>query len=312
MCRLSVSQDVLRGKVYDETSPLDVPRPLSAILKRVPELPEVEATRRLLAPAMRHARFDRVLLRRANLRRAFAPDFADRVTGATVLEVGRRAKHLLLPLSTGDTLLMHLGMTGDFRVEHIGRPAGELDPAALDPHDHVVFEMSSGWVVTFNDPRRFGAMDLLTPAERASHPTLTGLGPEPLARTFTGTTLARACAGKRTSLKVALLDQCVVAGLGNIYAAEALHLAGLSPRRLASTIATPGGAARPAADRLATAIKTVLRRAVARQSRGDYRSDRFRVYDREGEPCVTTGCHGRVSRVVQAGRSTFYCRACQH
>ena len=256
------------------------------------------------------ARFERVLLRRANLRRAFAADFAARLTGATVLDVGRRAKHLLLTLSTGDTLAMHLGMSGDFRVDRLAPADGqELDVPGL--HDHVIFEMSSGAVVTFNDPRRFGAMDLLSPAERLAHPTLGSLGAEPLSPDFTADVLAQACAGRRVSLKVALLDQRVVAGLGNIYVVEALHLAGLSPRRRASTIATPTGKPRPTAVRLVAAIKAVLKKAVARQTSPNYRSDRFRVYDREGEPCPTPGCTGTIVRIVQAGRSTFFCRACQ-
>lgn len=270
----------------------------------------MEAARRLLEPAMRGARFERVLLRRANLRRAFAPDFAARLTGATVLDVGRRAKHLLLPLSTGDTLLVHLGMTGDFRVEP---PESTPDAAIEAPpaHDHVVFEMSSGLVVTFNDPRRFGAMDLLSGEERARHPTLAGLGPEPLSADFTATALALACAPRRVALKVALLDQRIAAGLGNIYVVEALHRAGLSPFRRASTLATRGGAPRPAAVRLVAAIKQVLARAIARQARPDYRSGRFRVYDREGHPCPTRGCPGTIRRIAQAGRSTFYCARCQ-
>ena len=165
--------------------------------------------------------------------------------------------------------------------------------------------------MTFNDPRRFGAMDLLSPAERAHHPTLAALGPEPLSRDFTAATLAQACAGRSVSLKVALLDQRVVAGLGNIYVVEALHLAGLSPFRRASTIATRSGAPRPTAGRLVTAIKAVLERAVRRQARPDYRSDRFRVYDREGAACPTRGCRGTIARSVQAGRSTFSCPTCQ-
>jgi formamidopyrimidine-DNA glycosylase len=276
----------------------------------VPELPEVEAVRRLLVPPMQGARFDRVLLRRANLRRPFCWDFVDRLTGATVTRVRRRAKHLLLDLSTGDTLLMHLGMTGDFRVEHMGLAPGEDHPR--DPHDHVVFEMSSRWMVTFNDPRRFGAMDLLTADERAAHPTLAKLGPEPLSRAFTAAALATACAGRRTSIKVALLDQQLVAGLGNIYAAEALHMARLSPRRLASTLATRAGGPRETTERLTAAIKTVLSKAIAEQTRsGASRTNRFLVYDREGEPCAAEGCRGTITRIVQGGRSTFYCRACQ-
>jgi formamidopyrimidine-DNA glycosylase len=171
--------------------------------------------------------------------------------------------------------------------------------------------MSGRSVVTFNDPRRFGFMDLLDAAGLAAHPALGTLGPEPLSRTFDGAALARACRGRKTPLKVALLDQRVVAGLGNIYAAEALHVARLSPDRPASTIATASGAPRASAVRLAAAIKQVLREAVARQTARAYREARFRVYDREGERCRRSGCSGVIKRRTQAGRSTFYCPVCQ-
>lgn len=274
----------------------------------MPELPEVEAARRLLEPAMMGARITGVQVRRANLRRPFPPDFAARLVGNTVSSVGRRAKYLMLGLSSGETLIMHLGMTGHFRVDAV--PAAG-DAARPDPHDHVVFEMSSGAVVTFNDPRRFGAMDVIAGGQVLEHPTLASLAPEPLSRGFSAATLARACRGRAVSLKVALLDQRVVAGLGNIYAVEALHRAGLSPFRRASTIATPTGLPRPHAVRLAAAIKQVLARAVARQSRAPYRGSRFRVYERDGSPCPTTGCEGVIARAPQAGRSTYWCRTCQ-
>jgi formamidopyrimidine-DNA glycosylase len=171
--------------------------------------------------------------------------------------------------------------------------------------------MSSGTTITFNDPRRFGIVQLLSPADLAAHPVLGRLGPEPLSDAFDGDALARACRGRRVSLKAALLDQRVVAGLGNIYTAEALHVAGLSPRRRASTIATRAGAPRESAHRLAAAIKQVLRAAVARQVSGVYRSARFRVYDREGGACVRRGCPGVILRTTQGGRSTYYCPVCQ-
>jgi formamidopyrimidine-DNA glycosylase len=171
--------------------------------------------------------------------------------------------------------------------------------------------MSAGSIVTFNDPRRFGLMTLLTRDAMETHPVLSALGPEPLADEFDGAALARACRGKRTPLKVALLDQRVVAGLGNIYAAEALHLARLSPGRAASTIATASGAPRPAAHRLADAIKQVLTEAVERQSATVYRGARFRVYDRESERCRRGSCGGTIRRETQAGRSTFFCPRCQ-
>jgi formamidopyrimidine-DNA glycosylase len=250
---------------------------------------------------MQGARFDAVTLRRRDLREPFPRGFRRRLVGEIAQSVERRAKYLLVPLSSGETLLMHLGMSGSFRL-------GDDESV---PHDHVVFHMSSGAVVTFNDPRRFGLMDIVPVGRLETHPALAQLGPEPLSPEFDGYALARACARKRTPLKVALLDQTVVAGLGNIYASEALHVAGLSPRRQASTIATASGQPRPSAHRLAAAIKKVLEDAVARAVRDDYRSWRFRVYDREAERCRRAGCTGIIRRRTQAGRSTFYCAVCQ-
>jgi formamidopyrimidine-DNA glycosylase len=272
----------------------------------VPELPEVETVRRELDPVLRGARITAVEARRADLRMPFPPRFGARLRGHTVAALTRRAKYLLAELSSGETLLMHLGMSGSFRIE----PPGETRPP-LDRHDHVVFDLDSGARVLFNDPRRFGFMDLLTAAGREQHPVLSRLGPEPLSADFDGAALARACRGKKTSLKAALLDQRVVAGLGNIYASEALHLARLSPQRRAAILATPRGAPRDAAHRLAAAIKQVLNEAIARAAGGRYRSPRFRVYDREGQPCRRRGCAGVIHRRTQAGRSTFYCPVCQ-
>jgi formamidopyrimidine-DNA glycosylase len=269
----------------------------------MPELPEVEAVRRQLDPVMSGARFDRVTVRRPDLRRPFPARFAARLRGTTVRDLTRRGKYLLADLSSEETLLLHLGMSGWIRV------GGSR--ADADAHDHVVFRMSSGAVVTFNDPRRFGLMDLVASAKLHEHPSLGALGPEPLSRDFTGVALARACARKRVSLKVALLDQRVVAGLGNIYASEALHLAGLSPAQPAGSLATVSGLPRPSAHRLAEAIKRVLRRAISRQVSEAYRDSRFRVYDREGEPCPTRRCRGTIVRFDQAGRSTFFCPVCQ-
>ena len=256
---------------------------------------------------MEGARFERVELRRRNLRRPFPRHFAGRLTGRTVRALQRRGKYLLAELSSEESLLMHLGMSGWFRVER----EGDASRAPADPHDHVVFHMSSGAAVIFNDPRRFGVMDLVAPGRLARHRSLGAMGPEPLDPAFDGAMLARACAGKRTSLKAALLDQRVVAGLGNIYASEALHLAGLSPRRCASTIATPMGLPKAGAHRLARAIKAVLRRAIARSAQRSARGSRFRVYDRAGERCSTAQCRGTIRRLVQAGRSTFFCPECQ-
>lgn len=267
----------------------------------MPELPEVEAVRRQLERAMRGTAIARVLLRRANLRRPFPEGFASRLEGQTIQSLRRRGKYLLLDLTSGDVLLIHLGMTGSFRI----------DEDSPDAHDHVVFELANGIVVTFNDPRRFGLMDLLQPSPDTEPRALKSMGIEPLDASFDAHALARACTDRKAALKVALLDQRVVAGLGNIYASEALHRAGLSPRRRASTIATKSGQPRPAAFELAKAIKAVLRTAIARQER-PYRSGDFRVYDRDGERCLKPGCGGTIRRIEQAGRSTFFCPKCQH
>ena len=258
---------------------------------------------------MAGARITGVLLRRANLRYPFPADFLERVEGQAVRAVTRRAKYLLLELASGDVVLMHLGMSGSFNV---GRPfTGRLAADdGYDKHDHVVFEMSNGKVVVFNDPRRFGFMTLHAPGELATHKALGTLGPEPLARGFTAAALAADLARRKTSLKIALSDQRVIGGLGNIYVVEALHLARLSPKRRASTLVTASGGPRPPLHDLVAAIRAVLKKAITHQYRtgGD---DPFLVYDHEGEPCPRRGCHGTIRRIVQGGRSTFYCPVCQ-
>jgi formamidopyrimidine-DNA glycosylase len=292
----------------------------------MPELPEVETVRRGLAPAMEGVRFQKVEARRGDLRWPLPKDFAARLEGKTVEGLGRRAKYLLVDLSSGDVLLMHLGMSGSFRVF---RGEKEQTPGQYHhersnhlAHDHVVFHMANGAVVTFNDPRRFGSMKLVPRAELEQEPLLRALGPEPLGNAFDATLLARACAGKKTSLKAALSDQRVVAGLGNIYVCEALHRARLSPKRRASTIALRSGAPHERAQRLVDAIKAVLHDAIKaggsslRDHRrtdgalGDFQHN-FRVYDREGHPCPTPGCDGTIRRLAQNGRSTFFCPVCQ-
>jgi formamidopyrimidine-DNA glycosylase len=268
----------------------------------MPELPEVEAVRRELAPILEGAQVGRVVLRRSNLRRPFPPEFEQRIAGATVRRLRRRAKYLLADLSSGDTLVMHLGMSGSFRVE----PPNH----APDLHDHVIFDLSSGRSVVFNDPRRFGVMDLAPTRQIDRSSPLAGLGPEPLSPAFDGRALAAGCVRTRRPIKLALLDQTIVAGLGNIYASEALHRACISPRLPARAIATRGGAPLASAHRLASAIKTVLTRAID-QLLHSARSQRFLVYDREGEWCLRRGCTGQIRRITQAGRSTFYCPVCQ-
>jgi formamidopyrimidine-DNA glycosylase len=274
----------------------------------VPELPEVEYTRRQLQRAMAGARINHVLTRRANLRYAFPPDFASRLERQIVRGVARRAKYLLAELASGDRLLMHLGMSGSFRVAR-GVP-GTPEGVPYDVHDHVVFEMSNGRIVVFNDPRRFGFMTIVSAQETAAHPVLGRLGPEPLARTFAAATLARALARRQTSLKVALSDQRIVAGLGNIYVAEALHRARLSPKRRASTLVTRSGEPRPALIDLVEAIRQVLKQAIRQQYRTGS-DDPFLVYGHERQRCPRRGCGGTIRRIVQGGRSTFFCPVCQ-
>ena len=272
----------------------------------MPELPEVEYIRRLLRPAMQGRRIERVVVRRPNLRYPLGDDFASRVEGQTVAGITRRAKYLVMELSSGDTLVMHLGMSGWFRVV----PASARQRAAgeLTAHDHVVFDVSSGARVVFNDPRRFGFMRLVSPG--GAEPGLAALGPEPLGRAFTADVLARALKGRRTSLKAALLDQRVVAGLGNIYVSEALHRARLSPRRRASTLVDRRGTPRPPAHALVDGIKASLRDAIANRHRADG-DDRFGVYDHEGDRCPRRGCPGVIRRIVQGARATYFCPVCQ-
>ena len=292
----------------------------------MPELPEVETVRRGLQPVMEGARFTKVEAHRGDLRWPLSKDFVARLEGKTVEGLGRRAKYLLVDLSSGEVLLMHLGMSGSFRVAKARSkrtPGGYYhDRSANAVHDHVVFHMSSGARISFNDPRRFGMMKLVPRAQLEQEPLLRALGPEPLGNEFDAAMLARACKGKKTSLKAALSDQKVVAGLGNIYVCEALHRALLSPKRRASTIATKSGASNERAQTLVEAIKAVLKDAIAaggsslRDHRrtdgqlGDFQHN-FRVYDREGQPCPTPGCGGTIKRMVQTGRSTFFCPVCQ-
>jgi formamidopyrimidine-DNA glycosylase len=292
----------------------------------MPELPEVETVRRGLEPVMQGARFAAVEARRRDLRWPLPKDFAKRVAGCTVTGLGRRGKYLLADLSSGEVLLMHLGMSGSFRVT---QEAAETVPGRYHhkrgqggAHDHVVFHMGNGARITFNDPRRFGSMKLVAREALDREPLLKALGPEPLGNAFDAAMLARACRGKRTSLKAALSDQRVVAGLGNIYVCEALYRAGLSPRRRASTIATRAGAPNERAQALVAAIRDVLHDAIkagGSSLRDHKRTDgelglfqhHFRVYDREGESCPRPGCTGTIRRIVQGGRSTFYCPVCQ-
>ncbi|MDA9442113.1 5-hydroxymethyluracil DNA glycosylase [Bradyrhizobium sp. CCBAU 51745] len=292
----------------------------------MPELPEVETVRRGLQPVMEGAKIVVAEARRPDLRFPFQPDFVARLQGQTVTGLGRRAKYLMADLGSGDVLLMHLGMSGSFRVIKPDNEAvsGEFHyPKGKDSaHDHVLFRMSSGADIIFNDPRRFGYMKVIARHALEDEPLLRGLGPEPLGNEFDAAMLARACQDKTTSLKAALLDQRVVAGLGNIYVCEALHRAHLSPRRIAATLSTKKGEPTDHAKRLVAAIHTVLNDAIKaggsslrdhRQTSGElgYFQHSFKVYDREGETCTTPRCGGTIRRFTQNGRSTFWCPKCQ-
>ena len=282
----------------------------------MPELPEVETVRRGLREAMEGATITDVTVRRGDLRFALQDDFVARLTGQRVTSLARRAKYLLADLSSGDVLVIHLGMSGSLRL-------GAALPAGRDArHDHIRFQLSGGTTIVFNDPRRFGAMKVISRIALADDPMLCGLGPEPLGNAFDAAALAQSCAGRKTSLKAALLDQRVVAGLGNIYVCEALARARLSPQREAASLSRRDGGPSRQAARLVDSIRSVLNEAIAaggsslrdhRQASGDpgYFQHNFTVYGREGEPCLRPGCGGRVERLVQNGRSSFWCPRCQ-
>jgi formamidopyrimidine-DNA glycosylase len=290
----------------------------------MPELPEVETVRRGLAPALVGARIERVEQRRAGLRSPFPDHFAERIEGTTVEALTRRAKYLLARLDSGETLIMHLGMSGSFRIEtsETVAPGAFHHERSKDPaHDHVVFSTAAGARIVYNDPRRFGLMDL-QPTTAVETTYFASLGAEPLAPDFDAAALARLLDGVRAPLKAALLDQSRVAGLGNIYVCEALFRARLSPMRPAASIV--GAKAKPtrAAKALAGAIVSVLEEAIAaggstlrdhRQADGElgYFQLSFAVYGKEGAACPRPGCGGEIMRAVHSGRSTFFCPKCQ-
>jgi formamidopyrimidine-DNA glycosylase len=281
----------------------------------MPELPEVETVRRGLAPVMDGKRILSVALRRPDLRFPFAADFVQRTEGVRIERLARRAKFLVTELETGDALIMHLGMSGRFTVSGANAP-GQFHHDTLPDtkHDHVIFQMEGGETVTYNDPRRFGFMELWPLAELQSYPRLAGYGPEPLSNGFSHAWLNDVLRGRSGPIKSVLLDQRVVAGLGNIYVCEALFRSGISPRRRASTVAGVRAA------RLAVAINDVIREAIAaggssisdfKAASGElgYFQHTFAVYDREGQPCRQ--CGALIRRIVQSGRSSFYCGTCQ-
>ncbi|GAA0730632.1 bifunctional DNA-formamidopyrimidine glycosylase/DNA-(apurinic or apyrimidinic site) lyase [Sphingomonas japonica] len=269
----------------------------------MPELPEVETTVRGLRPVLAQQRIASILVRRPDLRRAFPVDLGQRLTGAVVTDVRRRAKYGLIDTDRGDTLIFHLGMSGRWRV----------DPETLLPHDHVVIETEAGRRLALNDARRFGSLDLMATAQVAAWPPFAALGPEPLSGDFDGAHLAMAFEGRTAPIKTLLLDQRIVAGLGNIYVCEALHMAGIAPIRPA------GGISVKRLGALADAVRAVLLSAIEAggstlrdYARPDgelgYFSKQFLVYGREGEPCA---CGASIARIAQGGRSTFWCRTCQ-
>jgi formamidopyrimidine-DNA glycosylase len=290
----------------------------------MPELPEVETVRRGLEPVLAGARLTRVEARRPDLRFPLPEGFVQRLTGARILRLERRAKYLLAPLDRDDTLVMHLGMTGRFEIQEHLTPEGLLErpgrfhyAAPPDPkHAHVLFETDTGRLVTYYDPRRFGFMDLIATDQLAQHPWFAGMGPEPLGPDFDGALLTRAFTGRKQGPKTLLLDQRIVAGLGNIYVCEALNRSRISPFKPAGTIA------KARLTRLAKIVREVLLEAIEaggstlRDFSGadgalGYFQHRFRAYGREGEPCLNEACPGVIAREVQAGRSTFYCPVCQ-
>ena len=269
----------------------------------MPELPEVETSVRGLENVLLGRRLVRVEPRRADLRRAIPVDLRQRMTGARVTGLGRRAKYGLIGTDRGDTMIFHLGMSGSWRI----------NSAEIGTHDHLIMETDEAVTLSLNDPRRFGSLDLIPTADVAEWPPFKALGPEPLGDALSGSWFKRAFAGRTAVVKLLLLDQSVVAGLGNIYACEALYRAGISPLRAAGSLTLPR------LKRLAKAIPEVLEEAIAAggsslrdyaQPNGElgYFSKDFAVYDREGQPC---GCGGKVKRITQGGRSTFYCPRCQ-
>ena len=280
----------------------------------MPELPEVETVRRGLSPAMTGQRIVRAEARRADLRFPFPARLAERLAGARIVNLGRRAKYLVAELDSGEALIMHLGMTGRFTVSD-GKIGGFVHDAGKDEkHDHMVMELENGVRVVFNDARRFGFFEMWPVGEIDSYPAFAALGPEPMSNEFNGPYLRAVFKGKKTPVKAALLDQRVVAGLGNIYVCEALFRSGISPKRLAGSL----GADRT--ERLAGAVRRVIDEAIAAggSSISDfaatdgslgYFQHGFQVYGREGEACVS--CSRVVRRLVQSGRSTFYCGTCQ-
>jgi formamidopyrimidine-DNA glycosylase len=287
----------------------------------MPELPEVETVRRGLEPVLVGNGFSRVEQRRPDLRFPFPKRFAERLEGRNVEALDRRAKYLLARLDDGEVLVMHLGMTGRFTIDRDADTKSERQ-RKIPKHEHIVFHLTDGTAIRYADTRRFGLMDLIPGATLNDHALFKGLGVEPLGEDLTPEWFAEKLKGKATPIKAALFDQRLIAGIGNIYACEALHRAGISPLRLAGTLATKSGKPTKKTGALVDAIKSVLVSAIKAggSSLRDYRGadgklgrfqHSFKVYGREGKPCRKTACSGTITRVVQSGRSTFHCPTCQ-
>ena len=296
----------------------------------MPELPEVDTVRRGLEPALLQRRVKAVRLNRPDLRFPFPADLAEALPGKCIVALRRRAKYILIELDSGHILLVHLGMTGRFTVwppEGAARNLGEfyyLDQAGFSgdgPHDHLVIDLDNGARIVYTDPRRFGFVDLIEPGGVGNNRFLVNLGVEPLGNELHSVFLANALAGRKTPLKAALLDQRIIAGLGNIYACEALYRSRLSPKRISASLVRKTGPS-PRVEALVHSVRTILGEAIESGgstlrdyahtdgSSGDFQQ-RFDVYDREGEACRSAGCNSKIKRLVQSGRSSFYCPTCQ-
>lgn len=299
------------------------------LLEPMPELPEVETVRRGLAPAMEGGLIEQVVLQRTNLRFPFPKDFTAILEGARINALSRRAKYLLCELDNGWTVIMHLGMSGSFRIVEKGGTSapGEfhIPRSENTKHDHVIIHLTTGdrsFQIIYNDPRRFGFMDLAETGQLQVNRFLAELGIEPTGNAMDGKVIAALFSGKAAPLKAALLNQKLIAGLGNIYVCEALWRSGLSPLASAGTIVNRDGGTSKVCDRLATAVREVIADAIEaggstlrnhRLTDGSlgYFQHAFQVYDREGQECQKPGCEGTIARIVQSGRSTFYCPRCQ-
>lgn len=295
----------------------------------MPELPEVETVRRGLQPVMEGAVIEKAVINRPNLRFPFPDNFVARLEGKKVLSVGRRAKYLVLDLESGEVLVMHLGMSGSFRIEMaegVSAPGVFHYPRSdAQKHDHVIISVNGSHGradIIYNDPRRFGYMDLVARAGMETHKHFANVGVEPTGNALDGAIISKLFSGKSAPLKAALLDQRLIAGLGNIYVCEALWASGLSPQRKASTITRKDGKATKRTELLASSIREIIARAIQaggsslrdhKQTDGTmgYFQHTFNVYDQEGKPCKAPGCKSTIKRIVQSGRSTFYCPTCQ-